>query len=75
MPSDRIELRRQTFQNVLDDTDMMSLPVVFTGNRQQCEKYAADNGFEFKPSRKYLFGGYFYKKPTEPNSGECLLPT
>ena len=69
-----MELRLQTFEDVQKDTPLLQLPVVFTGTRrEECERYAADQGYTFKSSPKMLFGGYFYK-----NTGSAtfaLLPT
>tara|TARA_Y100000034_G_scaffold129767_1_gene186857 strand:- start:1036 stop:1272 length:237 start_codon:yes stop_codon:yes gene_type:complete len=71
------ELRRQTFQDVLDDTPLLSLPIVFTGSAEQCKFYVEteETGFVWKDSPKMLFGGYWYKAPAKGENNECLLPT
>ena len=67
-----VELRKQTFQDVLDDTPLLSLPIVFTGSRKECELWAKENGYTFKLSAKMLYGGYYYKN--DDRETIALLP-
>ncbi len=66
-----LELRLQTFQDVLDETPLLDLPVEFRGSAQQCDYYASSHGYTWKNSRKHVHGGYFYNK----EAAHCLLPT
>lgn len=53
----------------VDGDRVFDLPIVFTGNRQECEDYASRCGFKWKPRAGHLFGGYWI-------SPECdLIPT
>lgn len=35
---------------------------VFTGTREECEKFATAGGYEWKPSTRYWVGGFWYKR-------------
>lgn len=69
MATVKMTLRKQTFEDVQNNTDLLDLPVVFTGTRDECKEYAEGQGCEWKDSRRHLFGGYWYHKPDF-----CLMP-
>jgi hypothetical protein len=67
-----IQVRRQTFEDVLADKTIVELPVVFQGAADQAVDYMnAQPGFVRKDAPKYLFGAYWYNKEERV----CLLPT
>lgn len=70
-----IEIREQPFQAVVDGADIMDLEVAFRGTRQECEKWAADKGLEWKPSRQMLYAGYWYLPPKDGEDNACYLPS
>lgn len=35
---------------------------VFTGTREECEQFALQGGYEWKPSSRYWVGGFWYKR-------------
>lgn len=69
------ELRQQTFNDVLAETELMSLEVVKTGSVESLHEYAQEQGYTWKQSSKYLFNGYYYKAPSFNCQGYCLLIT
>jgi len=79
----RYSLKLQTFQSMLNDVPMTDLPDVFTGDSADCKAYAERYGYQWKDSRKMLFGGYWFKpsfidqsKPEGEQfvDSSCLLP-
>jgi hypothetical protein len=73
--SQTLKLRKQTFEDMHKEVPIHELPIVFTGTVDQCNKYATDNGFVWKPSPKMLFRGWFYKAPVPNGPGVSLHPT
>lgn len=65
------ELRKMTFQNVINDTPITQLPIIFHGFFHECCKEAERLGYVWKPSRKYLYDGYYYNK----QESACLFIT
>jgi hypothetical protein len=66
------ELRKITMVEVQKGTDLLDLPVVFTGTMEECSEHARSLGCVWKDSRKYLFGGYWHKPATPTDEGYCL---
>jgi putative hemolysin len=66
-----VQVRLETFEDVQKETPLLNLPVVFTGTIEQAKDYCEKQGYEFKPSRKQLYGGYFYRR--EPETTALLL--
>jgi len=66
-------MRKMTFQDVLDDKEVTELEVVKTDSIESLHDYAQNLGYDWKSSRKYIFGGYYYMKPTKEHRGDCLL--
>ena len=58
-----IRVRKQTFQDVLDDKPVDKLQIVFTGTLKEAnECYLHRPGFVWKDSMKHKYGGYYYNK-------------
>ncbi len=67
-----MDIRLQTFDDVLANVDFTALPVVFSGNINECMAYVkSQENYVWKDSKKLLFGGYWYNK----NESKVLLPT
>lgn len=69
MERNTLTLRRQTIED--DDIFILHLPAIFTGTVDECNTYANEHGYRFKPMQDWLFNGYF----VHTTSGEVLLPT
>lgn len=70
-------LRLLTFADVRANRDHADLPEVFRGTRDQCAEYAESLGYEWRDSRKLIFGGYYHlpmAKDGEHEGGSCLMP-
>jgi hypothetical protein len=71
-----IQVRKQTFDDVLKDTPLLDLPIVFSGMLPEVVDYCKSQpGFTFRKANKQMFGGFFYKPPTATEDSECLMLT
>jgi len=66
------ELRKLSMADVQAGTDLLDLPVVFTGPLDECNAEARRQGCVWKDSRKMMFGGYWHKPATPQAEGYCL---
>lgn len=57
-----IEVRRQTFADVLADKTILELEVVFSGTFKDCIEYCQKLGFVEKPARNQIYGVWYYNK-------------
>jgi hypothetical protein len=64
---DERELRVMTMEDVMNDTPLLRLKVVFKGTMDEVNDHAKKKGLVWKDSRKEIFGGYWYDK----NNGEA----
>ncbi len=62
----KLNLRLLAASNVVNPV-VYDLPIVFTGTRSECEKYAKDNGYTWEKD-KCVFKGYYTHK-----NGNCLF--
>jgi hypothetical protein len=53
-------LRSQSFQQAMAEVPIQQLEPKFSGNPQQCEQFARNNGFKWKSNKDMLFGGYYW---------------
>ena len=65
---DIFNLHRYSWIEYQASKDLLDGPIVFTGNKEQCNQFAKENNFHWKPNN-YICGG-FYKNP----DGDCLIP-
>jgi cation transport regulator ChaB len=65
------ELRILTMEDVMADTPMLKLKVVFKDTLEEVNAWAKKGGLEWKPSRREMFGGYWYDK----QSSEAFIIT
>lgn len=73
--ADKFLLRRRTFADVHNNTPDDKLEIAVSGTWEECKTYAETNGFVWRDARKYLFGGWWYKKPDGNGfEGESLEP-
>jgi len=59
---DERELRIMTMEDVMSDTPLLRLKVVFKGTMDEVNDYAKKKGLVWKDSRKQIFGGYWHDK-------------
>jgi hypothetical protein len=59
---DERELRVMTMEDVVNDTPLLRLKVVFKGTMDEVNDHAKKKGLVWKDSRKEIFGGYWYDK-------------
>jgi hypothetical protein len=59
---DERELRIMTMDDVMSDTPLLRLKVVFKGTMDEVNDHAKKKGLVWKDSRKEIFGGYWYDK-------------
>lgn len=58
-----IQVRRRTFQDVVDEIPILDLPVAYEGSYKDCRAYCeAQPGYIWIDSRLQLAGGYYYNK-------------
>ena len=58
-----IEVRKHTFDDVINDVPVLELPIIFTGSFKEVMDFCQQQpGFVWKDSKMMLPGGYFYNK-------------
>jgi len=66
-----IKLRAMGWNDIINETPIHDLRVIWEGNSQDAKRYAENSGFTWKVSKRYIFGGYWVNK----TSGEVMYPT
>lgn len=64
-----MQIHLRLLDNIENETLVGHLPIKFSGTYEECNSWAAQNGWTWRRS-KNVFGGYFVAQ-----NGDCLLPT